>query len=265
MATAARAKTARVVVPLKRRRKRRATLHVLVPSGRTIALLFAALAIAVGLYLLARESSLFAVRAVEVEGAPPALIRKIDTAVAPFRGHSLVGLDRPAIERAILGIPEVRTVRIDRDFPNTLRVFVGREFPVAILRRGSEAWLIAATDKVVRPYPLGRSAGLPRIWVPASVEVTQGASVDDTGVRTAIELLASLGRAGRELRLTNVIALNGDLTLVTSSGIELRFGDASQAALKLAVVKRILPDLGPPTAGSVTYLDVSVPSRPVSK
>jgi len=251
-------------VPLKRRRKRRATLHVLVPSGRTIALLFAALATAVGLYLLARESSLFAIRAVEVEGAPPALTRKIDTVVAPFRGHSLVGLDRSAIERAVLGIPEVRTVKIDRAFPNTLRVFVGRELPVAILRRGSEAWLIAASNKVVRSFPLGRSIGFPRIWVPASVEVTRGSPISDTGVRTAIELLASLGRAGRGLQLANVIASDGNLTLVTSSGIELRFGDVSQAALKLVVVEKILPDLGPPPVGSVAYLDVSVPSRPVS-
>jgi cell division septal protein FtsQ len=235
-----------------------------VPSGRTIALLFAALATAVGLYLLARESSLFAVRAVEVEGAPPALTRKIDAVVAPFRGHSLVGLNGPAIERAVLGIPEVRTVRIDRNFPNTLRIFIGREFPVAILRRGAEAWLIAASNKVVRPFPLGRSTGFPRIWVPASVTVALGEPIDDSGVKTAIELLASLGRAGRELRLANVTASNGDLTLVTSSGIELRFGDVSQTALKLAVVEKILPDLGPPPAGSVAYLDVSVPSRPVS-
>jgi len=251
-------------VPLKRRRKQRATLQVLVPSGRTIVLLFAALGIAVGLYFLARESSLFAVRAIEVEGAPPALTRKIDAVVGPFRGRSLVGLDKPAIERAVLGIPEVRTVRIDRDFPNTLRVFVGREFPVAILRRGSEAWLIAASNKVVRPFPLGRSTDFPRIWVPASTEVAQGEPISDSGVRTAIGLLASLGRAGRGLQLTNVIASNGNLTLVTSSGIELRFGDVSQASLKLAVVEKILPDLGPSPAGSVAYLDVSVPSRPVS-
>ncbi len=234
------------------------------PSGRTIALLFAALAAAVGLYLLARESSLFAIRAVVVEGAPPALTRKIDAVVAPFRGHSLVGLDGPAVERAVLGIPEVRTVRIDRKFPNTLRVFVGRESPVAILRRGSEGWLIAASNKVVRPFPLRRSTDFPRIWVPASVAVALGQPIDDYGVKTAIELLASLGRAGRELRLASVVALNGDLTLVTSSGIELRFGDLSQTALKLAVVEKILPDLGPAPIGSVAYLDVSVPSRPVS-
>jgi len=251
-------------VPLKRRRKRRPTAQALVPSGRTIALLFAALATVVGLYLIARESSLFAVRAVEVEGAPPALTRKIDTAVARFRGHSLVGLDRSAVERAVLGIPEVRTARIDRNFPNTLRIFIGREFPVAILRRGAEAWLIAASNKVVRSFPLGRSTDFPRIWVPVSVTVAQGEPVDDSGVKTAIELLASLGRAGRELRLANVIASNGDLTLVTSSGIELRFGDVSQTALKLAVVEKILPDLGQPPIGSVAYLDVSVPSRPVS-
>ena len=102
MATTARARTVRTVVPLKRRRKRRTTLQALVPTGRTIALLFTALATTVGLYALARESSLFAVKSVKVEGAPPALTRKIDAIVTPFRGRSLVGLDRSAIERAVM-------------------------------------------------------------------------------------------------------------------------------------------------------------------
>lgn len=234
------------------------------PTGRTIALLFAALGLAIGLYLLARESSLFAVRTIEVEGAPPALTRKIDAVVAPFSGHSLVGLNRAAIERAVLGIPDVRTVRIDRKFPNTLRLFIVRESPVAVLRQGSNAWLIAASDKVVRRFPLGRSSDFPRVWVPASVTIAQNEPVDDPGVKTAIELLASLGPAGRGLQLVNVIASSNDLTLVTDSGIQLRFGDASRAALKLAVVEKILPILRVPPAGSDVYLDVSVPSRPVS-
>lgn len=264
MAKTARVTPARVVVPMERRRKRQAPLAALVPNGKTIAFLFGALALLVGLYVLARESSLFSIETMKVKGAPPALTRKIDAAVERFRGRSLVGLDEAAIARAVLDIPEVRAVRIDRDFPNTLRVFVGRERPVAVLRRGQEAWLIAASDKIVRRFPLGRGLNVPRIWVSRSVGVTEGEAVRDPGVKTAIKLLASLGPAGRGLRLANVVASESDLTVITSSGIELRFGDASQPALKLAVVEKILPDLGLPPAGSITYLDVSVPARPVA-
>jgi cell division protein FtsQ len=259
-----RAHAARVVVPLSDRRKKRQSLQARVPTGRTIALLFAALVTLVGLYLIALESSLFAIRTVEIRGAPPALTRQIDDAIGRFRGHSLVGLDQAEIERAVLGIPAVQTVRIDRDFPNTLRIFVKREFPVAVLRRGTGAWLIAASGKVVRGFPLGRGGEIPRIWVPSSMPVVIGERIGNTDVRIAVGLLGSLGSAGRSLRLANVIALHGELTLVTRSGVELRFGDASQARLKLAVAEKILPQMAVPAAGSTAYLDISLPERPVS-
>ena len=123
------------------------------PSGRTITLLFAALTVVVGLYAIALKSSLFALEKVEIRGATPALSRQIDTVVGPLRGRSLVGLNGAGVEQAILAIPEVQTVRVDRAFPNTLRVVVSREHPVAVLRRGREAWVIAASGKVRAPAP----------------------------------------------------------------------------------------------------------------
>jgi cell division protein FtsQ len=239
-------------------------MQTLVPTGKTIALLFGALAVSLGLYVIARESSLFAIHKIEIVGAPPALSRQIGAATKRFRGRSLVGLDEAAIERAVLAIPEVRSLRIDRAFPNTLRVFIQRELPVAVLRRGQNAWLVAASGKVVRSFALGRGSGLPRIWAPSSVAVVEGEPIRDAEISKAVELLASFGRAERGLRLANVISSGSNLTLVTGSGIELRFGDASQAALKLAIVKKILPTLSPSPYGSIAYLDVSVPSRPVS-
>jgi hypothetical protein len=49
------------------------------------------------------------------------------------------------------------------------------------------------------------------------------------------------------------------LILVLPDGVELRFGEPTDLRLKLAVARRALPFVGP---GS--YLDVSVPQRPVS-
>ncbi len=263
MASTARRSTARVVVPIRHRRKKRRGLISLVPSAHTLVLLFAALAVVVGLYVLALESSLFAIEKVQIKGATPTLSRQINAVVKPFRGRSLVGLNQAGLERAILAIPEVRTARVDRDFPNTLRVFVAREHPVAVLRRGRDAWVIAASGKVVRPLRRGRGQGLPRIWTSSAMAVVVGEPVTDVGVRTAIKVLVALDDSKHSLRPTSVVAHNGDLTLTLGSNIELRFGDASQAALKLAVSEKILPGLTPPPAGSIAYLDVSVPDRPV--
>lgn len=233
------------------------------PNGRTIALLFATLAAAVGLYAIALKSSLFAIEKVEIRGATPSLARQIDAVVKPVHGQSLVGLDKADLQQAILAIPEVKTAQIDRAFPNTLRVVVAREHPIAVLRRGHEAWVIAASGTVVRPLRRGRGRELPRVWVPASVAVRIGSPLDDRGVRTAIGVLYALKSSKHPMNPTSVLAHSGDLTLTLGSSTELRFGDASQAALKLAVAERILPDLAAPPAGSIAYLDVSVPDRPV--
>jgi len=233
------------------------------PSGRTITLLFAALLAVVGLYAIALKSSLFALEKVEVRGATPALSRQINAVVGPLRGRSLVGLNRAGVEQAILAIPEVRTAEVDRAFPNTLRVVVVREHPVAVLRRGREAWVIAASGKVVRPLRRGRGRDLPRVWVPASVAVSVGDQFADRGVRAAIRVLATLQSSKHSMSPTSVLAHNGDLTLTLGSSTELRFGDASEIALKLTVAEKILPDLPSASNGSIAYLDVSVPDRPV--
>lgn len=250
-------------MPIKRRRKSRRALAKSMPSGRTIALLFAALVAAVGLYAIALKSSLFALRQVEIKGATPSLSRQIDAVVKPLRGRSLVGLNAAGVEQAILAIPEVKTVRVDRDFPNTLRVVVAREHPVAVLRRGRDAWVIATSGKVVRPLRRGRGQDLARVWVPASVAVSIGDPLADRGVRTAIGVLAALQRSKHSMQPTSVLVRNGDLTLTLDSSTELRFGDASEVELKLAVAEKILPDLAAPPAGSIAYLDVSVPDRAV--
>ena len=169
VASTARRSTTRVVVPIRHRRKQRRALTALVPSGRTLVLLFTVLAAVVGLYALALESSLFAVEKVQIKGATPALSSQINAVVKPFRGRSLVGLNKAGVERAILAIPEVRTAQVDRAFTNTLRIVVVRESPIAVLRRGREAWVIAASGRVVRPLRRGRGQNLPRVWVPASV------------------------------------------------------------------------------------------------
>jgi hypothetical protein len=52
------------------------------------------------------------------------------------------------------------------------------------------------------------------------------------------------------------------LTLKLAGGFEIRLGDPGDLRLKLAIARRILRATGAATSGA-TYLDVSVPERPV--
>jgi cell division septal protein FtsQ len=225
---------------------------------RALAVVVAIPVVGAGAYLAARETSMFAIRTVDVAGGTPALQEQVRAAAAPFLGRSLVGLDRAALERRLDGLPWVVSSRFDRAFPHTLRVSVVPERPVAVLRRGTQSWLVSARGRALARIRNGARPGLPRVWVPTAVQVSAGAFLAP----------AEGGAAARALALASVLPVrvataaltHGELTLRLRSGLELRVGEPVDVRLKLAVARRALVVLPP---GS-TYLDVSLPQRPVA-
>ncbi len=96
-------------------------------SGRwRRAVLIAVCAVAVLglLYLGARETPVFALRTVEVEGAPADVRQAILQSLEETRGKSLVSLDGDAVVRRLEALPSVQSVTYDRAFPHTLRLVV---------------------------------------------------------------------------------------------------------------------------------------------
>jgi cell division protein FtsQ len=257
-----RERAAAAVVRFPRRgrvRRARGELRRVAPSGRSLAVAFALLLTGVGAYVGARESSLFAVREIEVSGAPPAVARAVRGALAPAAGESLVALDLPALVARVEAVPTVARVTLDRAFPHRLVAVVTPERPVAVVRRGAGAWLVAHGGRVIaRLRRPGRSA-LPRIWVPRTTDLTLGAPVAQE-LRPLVTVAAALAGAGFPARVATVSARGGELALRLRSGLELRLGDTTQLELKLAVAARVLPELD----GSEDYLDVTVPQRVVA-
>ena len=116
---------------------------------------------AVGLYVLARETPMFALdtdrgrrRAAARRRARARGARDRSRARA-CSSLDVVG-DRPATRARF---PTLRPVAYDRDFPHTLRVTVAPEHPVAVARRGAKAWLVAASARVIAPLPVARPSG----------------------------------------------------------------------------------------------------------
>ena len=255
-----RPRAANVVVPLPRRISgERLDLARLVPSGRSLGIGFAIAACAVLAWYGARETGIFGVRTIAVSGAPPAVARQVERALQPTLGTSLVGIDIARAEQEVEALPTVAGARFDRAFPHTLRVTVVPERPVAVVRQGGDSYLVAASGRVVAAIDRLQRAALARIWVDRSVSLSVGAT--STGdLRTAIAAVAPLADSRFPGRVTSVTTTPDELTLRLRSGLEVRLGDASDVALKLAVAARIIPLLGRDTA----YLDVSVPERPVS-
>jgi cell division protein FtsQ len=232
------------------------------PSWRSLLVAALIVGLAAGAYVGARESSVFAVRELEIVGGSPALKRKLEQALQPELGRSLVAISGEDVEGRVEPIPEVLSVRIDRAFPNTLRVVVTPERPVLVLRRGPEGWVVSARGRVIRPVRNVQRSRLPRAWVPKETEIVVGRILAPAVGAAAAAALSPLAASGFPATVRTVRAGGSELTLVLHSGLELRFGDASDYRLKLAVARRILRLLGPEIAAG-TYLDVNVPERPV--
>lgn len=244
--------------PARERRPGRARQSSWLPSLRSLAI-GALIVLGAGTaYLVARETSLFAIRSIEVRGVPPELGVKIRAALAPLQGSSLVSFDADTARRRLAALPEVAAASYDRDFPHTLQIFVRPERAVAVARRGPDAWLVSARARVLRrlaskPYPT-----LPRIWLPASADVAPGQTLAGSPAQAARVLGAAAPyRLPGSVRM--VRADDSELTLVLASGLEVRLGDPSSLALKLAVARQIVP-----RARGACYVDVSVPGRSVA-
>jgi cell division protein FtsQ len=244
-------------VPLAARPPRVARAAGWLPSGRSLAIGLALVALGGGAYLIALKTPVFAVQRIQVEGAPPVLAARIRSALGALQGKSLVAFSRSDADRRLAGIPQIATVRYDRDFPHTLRVKVSVEHAVAVLRKASQGWLVSASGRVLAALRPGEYPPLPRIWLAAETDVSIGTSVE---AGDAIPVAAAL--SGAHL-LAHVLAVRDDggghLVLQLAGGREIRLGDLSNLAVKLAVAAAVLPH-----AQDALYLDVSVPARPVA-
>jgi cell division protein FtsQ len=256
----------RVVAAVASLPARRPRLHVasLLPSGRSIAAGLALLALGAAGYALARMTPLFAAEAVDVRGATPAVAAQIRAVLAPVVGDSLVGLDEAAVERRVAALPDVAEARLDRAFPHTLAVTVRLERPIAVVRQAAESWLVSTRGRVLRRLARGDRAALPRVWVGRSVDLSTGGLIARPGAALAVRAVTRVAADPLPGRLKAVRAGDQDISLVLGSGLELRLGGAADLELKLAVARRLLPDLPARDEGGPAYVDLSVPERPVT-
>jgi cell division protein FtsQ len=255
---AARARAA--VIPFRGDGERAAVLRLL-PSGRSLLVGFALVLGAVGLYALARATPMFALRRIEVEGASPALAAHVRTALEPLEGTSLLALDGDRVEQRLAAMTDVAAGNYDRAFPHTLRVVVRPERPVAIARHGADAWVVAASARVLSTSAPHTRPDLPRVWL-VSAPPQVGATLSDRFGLRAVRALAVAGAIHLRSRVRTVLAHDHQLTFRLASGLEIRLGDLRAVRLKLAVAARILHGLH--RRDGYRYLDVSVPERPVA-
>jgi cell division protein FtsQ len=233
----------------------------LAPSSRSLLLGVALLALALAGYVGARETSVFAVRSIEITGGTPPIRAAVRAALAPEAGKSLLRIDGDELDRRLAPVPTVLSARFDRAFPHTLRVVVTPERPVLLLRSGRDGWVVSARGRVLRKVRNTRLSSLPRLWVPRPTRVAVGATLAPEDGAAAAAALAPVAGTRFPGHIRFVRAGRDELTFVLRSGLQVRLGNGGDLRLKLAIARRLIAATGADAA--IGYLDLSVPQRPV--
>jgi cell division septal protein FtsQ len=223
-------------------------------------LILAALALlllAAAYMLWFRDSSYVQVEDVKITGTE--LAPDVDSALrAAAEGQSTLNPDADALRQAVAGNPLVAGIKVDTDFPHTMLIDVQVREPVAYL--DSEGVVIAGDGTILDST--GKAPdGVPEM----SLEREDGAAVaGDAVTGDALEVSRVLGAVpGPLTSVINSASMSKDhgVTVDVGPGLELRFGDSSGAELKWKAAAAVLAD---PKFEGATYLDLSVPDRPVA-
>jgi cell division protein FtsQ len=224
------------------------------PWGRrALALLAAAVVLGCGYRLWLRDSSLFAVRSVKVDGLSAANASRVRLALT---GQALemttLHVRMDALHDAVRPYPTVRTLSIDRHFPHGLTIHVTEQQPASVIRAGGRTIPIAPDGAVLAG--IETPDGLPEIAADSapSGRTVRGAELDQALV---------LGAAPAELRsrVRRSLIAQGGVAVKLDDGVRLYFGDPVRVHAKWDAATRVLAD---PRIDQLTYIDLTVPERP---
>jgi Cell division protein FtsQ len=126
--------------------------------------------------------------------------------------------------------------------------------PVATIGSGEEAIGVAADGEVVPWWPLPAEPELPRLPLSEAPKNGQLAG-------PALQQVRVLGAAPGALLPYLAASRYGEsgVDVEMTTGIELRFGDASQAKLKWKAAAAVLAD---PSVEALDYVDLNAPAHP---
>jgi cell division septal protein FtsQ len=126
--------------------------------------------------------------------------------------------------------------------------------PAATIGSGSEAVVVSSTGAVVRWLPVPAEPPLPTLPL---TEAPKSGHLAGTALQQA-RVLGVVPAALRPYVERSYYGRSG-VDVILTSGIELRFGDASQAARKWAAAAAVLAD---PSITALDYVDLHSPNRP---
>jgi cell division protein FtsQ len=209
-----------------------------------------------GYMLWFRNSSWFAVNEVTVDGATTNE-RQIRSALEQVSGDmTTLHLKDDQLREAVARFPTVASVSADTSFPHTLHVTITERLPVAYVHLHGQDTAVSA-DGYLLPGLDFDADTMPRIDGAGA----SGARLNGDAAAQAAILGATPEQLRELITSSNWNEDDGGVVVELENGPEVRFGDGSRATDKWVAAVAVLSGS---ERGSPSYLDVSVPDRPVS-
>ncbi|MFO0594317.1 MAG: FtsQ-type POTRA domain-containing protein [Myxococcaceae bacterium] len=186
----------------------------------------------------ARTSPRFALHDVNVKGQVEATDVELVRLGGVLLGQNLFAMDTAAMERAIAAHPWIKSVRVTRHFPSRLSIDVEEHRAVAALSLG-ELYLVNENAEPFKRLKAGDRFDLPLV---TGIDRDAFASKKDEATRTLKTALELIDATSKDLALSEVNVHPEGMTVFTSSGLQIEFGEGDLAA-KLARLARVQKEL----------------------
>ncbi|MGV9616576.1 cell division protein FtsQ/DivIB [Nocardia xishanensis] len=184
------------------------------------------------------------VRTVDIDGLSVVQEAQVRERLEIPSGRSMLRIDTDAMARRVATIPKVRSARVQRVYPSTVRVTVVERTPVLYFESPEGAHLMDAesVEFAIEAAPIG----VPKL-------VTEQPGGADPVTRAAVAVLTVLPPA-LNIQVGEVVARSiSDISLELHDGRTVLWGSANDAERKAAVVLPLLTREG-------TVFDVSSPN-----
>jgi cell division protein FtsQ len=237
-------------------RRRRAVTRL--RRRRIAARAAAACAVSAGVWL-ALWSPLLRVRVIEIVGARHTTAADVARAAGLDPADNLLLLSTGDVATMTEDLPWVRTAKVERRLPGTVKVSVTERRPAMILATEAGPWTLDARGRVLTAGRVG--GALTELRASPGAAPTPGEVVADQAARKALRAYGSL-RHGTRRRVEVVLGPTPErIGFQLETGTLVRWGSVERLRAKRAVLGALLLRLRR-EGRTAAYIDVSVPETP---
>ncbi len=225
------------------------------PRLRTVVLLVLAVVVLVAGWFWLRDSSLVAVRQVEVTGVDGSEATGVREALDEAgRSMTTLHVRRSALETAVAPYSVVKDIDVSTGFPHTLKIHVVTNVAVAAISLAGHRIPVTSDGTLLRDLPAASTlATVPLSTPPAGQRLTEP---------DALAAVAALAAAPASLRshISTVQTTKTEgLTVQIANGPAIWLGTRERLRAKWAAAAAVLAD---PGSAGATYVDVTAPEQP---